>query len=83
MRELMSEPLADRIIKSIGQAAALYHRMVIVAAAAGSGKTGALQEVQVRIAAPLINVNIEFFRRLLISPVAHGYDQVLTRIGGE
>jgi len=65
MRELMSEPLADRIIKSIGQAAKLYHRLVIVVAPAGYGKTGALQEVKARIAASLINVNLELSRLLL------------------
>jgi len=61
----MAEPLADRIIKSIGQAAELYHRLVIVAAPSGAGKTAALQEVQARTRAPLINVNIELSRRLL------------------
>lgn len=61
----MAEPLADRVIKSIGQAAELYHRLVIVAAISGAGKTAALREVQKRTAAPLINVNFELSRCML------------------
>jgi len=61
----MAEPLADRVIQRIGQAAELYHRLVMLVAPAGSGKTAALQEVHERTAAPLINVNLELSRRML------------------
>lgn len=61
----MAEPLADRVIKKICQAAGLYHRLVILVAPAGSGKTAALQDVHERTAAPLINVNLELSRRML------------------
>jgi hypothetical protein len=61
----MAEPLADRVIKRIGQAAELYHRLVIVVAPAGSGKTAALQDVHERTMAPLVNVNLELSRRML------------------
>jgi len=61
----MAEPLADRVIKRIGQAAELYHRLVMLVAPAGCGKTAALQDVHERTAAPLINVNLELSRRLL------------------
>ena len=61
----MAEPLADRIINCSTQAAALYHRLVMVVAPAGAGKTAALQEVHARTAAPLINVNLELSRRML------------------
>ncbi len=61
----MAEPLADRIIKRIGQAAGLYHRLVVLVAPAGSGKTAALQDVHERTAAPLVNVNLELSRRML------------------
>lgn len=61
----MAEPLADRVIKRIGQAAELYHRLVMLAAPAGAGKTAALQDVHERTAAPLINVNLELSRRML------------------
>jgi len=61
----MAEPLADRVVRSIGQAAGLYHRLVILAAPAGAGKTAALQDVHERTAAPLVNVNLELSRRML------------------
>jgi hypothetical protein len=61
----MAESLADRIIKRIDRAAELYHRLIIVVAPAGMGKTAALQEVHLRMGAPLINVNLELSRRLL------------------
>ena len=61
----MPESLADRVVKTIGQASELYHRLVILVAPAGSGKTAALRDVHARTAAPLINVNLELSRRLL------------------
>jgi hypothetical protein len=61
----MAEPLADRVISRIDQAAELYYRLVILVAPAGAGKTVALQEVHERIGAPLINVNLELSRRML------------------
>ena len=61
----MAEPLADRVIKRIGQVAELYHRLVMLVAPAGAGKTAALQDVHARTAAPLINVNLELSRRML------------------
>ncbi|QCQ22106.1 BREX-3 system P-loop-containing protein BrxF [Desulfoglaeba alkanexedens] len=61
----MAKPLGDRVIRRIGQAAELYHRLVILVAPAGSGKTAALQDVHERTAAPLVNVNLELSRRML------------------
>ncbi len=61
----MAEPLADRVMRSIGQAAELYHRLVMLVASAGAGKTAALQEVHERTMAPLVNVNLELSRRML------------------
>ena len=61
----MAEPLADRVIRRIGQAAELYHRLVMLVAPAGSGKTAALQDVHERTMAPLVNVNLELSRRML------------------
>jgi len=61
----MSEPLADRVIQRIGQAAELYHRLVMLVAPAGAGKTAALQDVHKCTAAPLINVNLTLSRRML------------------
>ncbi len=61
----MAEPLADKVIRKIGQAEELYYRLVILVAPAGSGKTVALQDVHERTAAPLFNVNLELSRRML------------------
>ena len=61
----MAEPLADQVMQRIGQAAELYHRLVMLVAPTGSGKTAALQDVHKRTAAPLINVSLELSRRML------------------
>ncbi|HOV31468.1 MAG TPA: BREX-3 system P-loop-containing protein BrxF [Anaerolineaceae bacterium] len=61
----MAEPLADRVIKRIDQAAELYHRLVMLVAPAGAGKTATLQDIHERTAAPLVNVNLELSRRML------------------
>jgi hypothetical protein len=59
------DPLSDQIIAKIGQAVELYHRLILVIAPSGVGKTNALQEVQKRTSTPLINVNLELSRRML------------------
>ena len=61
----MTEPLADQIVQKINQAAALYHRLILVVAPTGAGKTVALQEVQNRTGAHLVNVNLALSRQLL------------------
>ena len=61
----MTGSLADRIVREIEQAAGLYHRLLLVAAPAGCGKTAALREVRERTGAPLVNVNLELARRML------------------
>ena len=61
----MAEPLADRVMRRIGQAAELYHRLVILVAPAGAGKTAAFQDVHEHTMAPLVNVNLELSRRML------------------
>jgi hypothetical protein len=61
----MAEPLADRVIRRIGQAAELYHRLVMLVAPAGAGKTATLQDVHERTAAPIVNVNLVLSRRML------------------
>lgn len=61
----MAEPLADQVTRKIDQAVELYHRLLIVVAAAGAGKTSALREVCERTGVPLININLELSRRML------------------
>ena len=61
----MAEPLADMLIRGIGQAADLYHRLVMLVAPAGAGKTAVLRAVHERTAAPLVNVNLDLSRQLL------------------
>ena len=61
----MAEPLADQIIRKVKQAAELYHRLLLVVAPAGAGKTAALHDVRDRTGAPLVNVNLEVSRQML------------------
>ena len=61
----MAEPLSDRVIRSIDQAAELYYRLVMLVAPAGAGKTAALQDVHERTSAPLVNVNLQLSRCML------------------
>jgi hypothetical protein len=61
----MAKPLAEEIIEAIDQAGELYHRLVMLVAPSGAGKTAALQEVQRRTAAPLVNINLELACRML------------------
>jgi len=49
----MAEPLADQVMWKIEQADELYHRLMLVVAPAGAGKTTALQDIQERVGAPL------------------------------
>ena len=61
----MADSLADQIVRKVGSAAGLYNRLVLVVAPAGIGKTAALQDVQGRTGAPLVNVNLALSRRML------------------
>jgi hypothetical protein len=61
----MAEPMADKVLSHIPAVAQLYHRLVLVAAPTGFGKTVALQDIAKRTGAPLLNLNLEVSRRLL------------------
>lgn len=61
----MAEPLVDRIIQKIEQAANLYYRLVMLVSPADSGKTTALRDVHKRTAFPLLNINLELSQRML------------------
>ena len=57
----MAEPLADQVTRKIDQAAELYHRLLMLVAPAGAGKTSSLGDVRKRTYAPLLNVNFYLF----------------------
>ncbi len=61
----MTEPLANRTARGTERTAGRYHRLLLVAAPAGAGKTAALREVRNRTGAALVNVNLELSRRML------------------
>lgn len=61
----MAEALSEKVLAQIGKAEELYHRLVLIAAPSGSGKTAALQDVATRTGAQLLNLNLELSRRML------------------
>jgi hypothetical protein len=62
---MQAEQLAEQVMSRIDQAAMLYHRLILVVAPSGAGKTSVLQEVAKRTGFRCINVNLELSRRLL------------------
>ena len=61
----MVESLDDRIFYMLGQATDLYHRLILVVAPSGQGKTAALRDLTERTDAVYINVNLALSRRML------------------
>lgn len=61
----VADPLPDQIVRKIDEVKDGYHRLVLVVAPEGAGKTAALRAVGERMGAPCINVNLELSRRLL------------------
>ena len=61
----MVEPMADQIMRKVKQATELYHRLILVVAPPGGGKTAALMSIQERLNAFLVNINLELSRRML------------------
>ncbi len=61
----MSETLSERVVARLDGADELYHRLILVAAPSGSGKTEALRQVAARTGARLVNLNLELSRRML------------------
>ena len=59
------EQWAEQIMHQINQAAILYHRLILVVAPSGSGKTKVLQEVAKRTGGRYINVSLDLSRQLL------------------
>jgi predicted ATP-binding protein involved in virulence len=61
----MPPSLSAQIIQQIRHLQGLYHHLIFLVAVAGAGKTAVLQEVHERVAAPLVNVNLELSSRML------------------
>ena len=61
----MPESLSEMVLARIDGAKALYHRLILVAAPSGAGKTEALRGVAERTGARLVNLNLELSRRML------------------
>ena len=61
----MAEPLSAHIMRLIPQAVNMYHRLVLVVAPLGAGKTAALREVAQQTGYNYINVNLELSRCML------------------
>lgn len=61
----MAELLFNKIINKIEQASELYHRLVLVVAPQGSGKTEVLRNIQKHLGVAFVNVNLEVSRQLL------------------
>ena len=58
-------PLLEQIMGRIDQATGLYHRLILIVAPSGGGKTNALRQVSERTGFPYINVNLELSWQLL------------------
>ena len=68
MRGSLTSHLPEAVSEKIEQAERLYHRLILVVGAEGSGKSSAMRDVAEWTGAPLINVGIELSRRLLDLP---------------
>jgi len=56
---------ADTLVKAVPQAALRYHRLVVVAAPKGGGKTAVLKQARSLLNAAWVNLGLELSRRLL------------------
>jgi len=57
--------LSKEILEKIEQVFGSYHRLVLLVASAGSGKTAVLKKVHQDLDVPLLNLNLEISRRML------------------
>lgn len=61
----MAEPIHDKIKRSLQAAEGLYHRLVLLVGATGSGKTGVLRTLANDLGTKVINVNLLLSSELL------------------
>jgi len=61
----MVEPIHDKIKRSIQASEGLYHRLVLLVGATGSGKTGILRDIAEAFSSTVVNVNLTISSELL------------------
>lgn len=61
----MINQLADQVLGRIVEAASSYHRLVVLVAPSGVGKTHVFQEVSRRVGVPVINLNLALSKYML------------------
>jgi len=61
----VAESLSKQVMQKIKESDDLYHRLTLVVASPGAGKTLALRETAAETGAPLVNVNLDLSRRML------------------
>jgi hypothetical protein len=62
---MVVDTLTSHVLGKINEASELYHRLILIVAPSGGGKTKALQELQAHLNSTIINVNLELSRRML------------------
>ncbi|HOC39686.1 MAG TPA: BREX-3 system P-loop-containing protein BrxF [Thermodesulfobacteriota bacterium] len=61
----MTDTLSDLIASKIQQVRESYHRLVLLVAPSGSGKTAILRDVSAKTGTPLVNLNLELSQGML------------------
>ncbi len=61
----MTEPIHDKIKRSLQAAEGLYYRLVLLVGETGSGKTGVLRDVADNFGTSIININLALSSELL------------------
>ncbi len=67
---MANDQIPPQISSKIKEIEELYHRLLLLVAPMGCGKTRVLQELHQKNLAPLINVNLELSRQMLEIPEA-------------
>jgi hypothetical protein len=61
----MNGMYAESVLRAVEEARSLYHKLVLLVAPAGAGKTSVLNGIHAQTGAPLVNVNLELSRHML------------------
>jgi ATPase family associated with various cellular activities (AAA) len=63
----------EKIVALIPEAAAMYHKLILLVAPSGSGKTAILRDVAGGVDCRYVNINLELSRKLLGEAAAQRY----------